>query len=83
VPSDFHLFGPLNETPEGKIFRAEDEVKLFVQRWLNKQTQTVFKTGIMRLPERWKRCIEVQREYAEKKYYFKKCKTFKNSPVYI
>jgi hypothetical protein len=39
VPSDFHLFGPLREVPEGKWFRANDEVKL-VQQWLNGQPQS-------------------------------------------
>jgi hypothetical protein len=30
VPSDFYLFGPLKEVLEGKIFRADNEVKLFL-----------------------------------------------------
>jgi len=29
--SDFLLFGPLKEALGGKIFRADDEVKLFVR----------------------------------------------------
>jgi histone-lysine N-methyltransferase SETMAR len=37
VPSDFHLFGPLKETVGGKGLRADDEVKIFVQRWLEEQ----------------------------------------------
>jgi len=51
TPSDFHLFGPLKDALGGKIFRADDEVKLSVQRWQG---------GIMKVPEQWRRCIEVQ-----------------------
>jgi len=30
--SDLHLFSPLKDAPGGKRFRADDEVKLFVQQ---------------------------------------------------
>jgi hypothetical protein len=43
VLSDFHLYGPLKEALEGKIFRADNEVKISVQRWLDKQPQIFFK----------------------------------------
>jgi histone-lysine N-methyltransferase SETMAR len=39
APSDFHLFGPLKEAVGGKRFRANDEVKLSVRRWLDKQQE--------------------------------------------
>jgi hypothetical protein len=58
APSDFHVFGPLKEALEGKKFRADDEVTLSVQRWLER--------GIMRLPEWWRRYVQVQGKYAEK-----------------
>jgi hypothetical protein len=51
TPRDFHLFGPLKDALGGKIFRADDEVQLSVQRWQG---------GIMKVPEQWRRCIEVQ-----------------------
>jgi len=43
APGDFHLFGPLKQALEGKRFRADDEVKLFVQRWLDEQPQAFLK----------------------------------------
>jgi hypothetical protein len=67
VPSDFHLFGPLKEVLGRKRFRADDEVELFVQRWLDEQTQTFFERGIMKLPERRRRYIAVQGAYVKKK----------------
>jgi hypothetical protein len=52
VQSDFHLFGPIKEGLRGKRFRADDEVKLSVQRLLDEQIKTSFIRGIMKLPER-------------------------------
>jgi hypothetical protein len=37
TPSDSHLFYPLKETLTGKRFRADHEVKFFVQKWLDEQ----------------------------------------------
>jgi len=57
APSNFHLFGTVKEVLRGKTFTADDEVKLFVQRWLDEQPQTFLERGIMKVPER---------EYVEK-----------------
>jgi len=46
MPSDFYLFSPLEEALGGKQFIAEDEVKLFVQQWLDEQPQTFFERSI-------------------------------------
>jgi hypothetical protein len=43
VPSSFRLFGPLKEALGGKRFRADTEVKLFVQQWLDEQSETFLK----------------------------------------
>jgi hypothetical protein len=39
MSSDFHLFGPLKEALGGKTFRANDEVKLLAQQWLDKHVE--------------------------------------------
>jgi len=41
-PSDFHWFSLLKEALRGKRFRSNNEVKLFVQQWLDEQPQTFF-----------------------------------------
>jgi histone-lysine N-methyltransferase SETMAR len=65
--SDFYLFGPLKKALGGKRFIADDKIKLSVQRWLDEQPQTFcFEMGMMKLPESWRLCIEVQGEYVEK-----------------
>jgi hypothetical protein len=43
APSGFHLFGPLKEDLGGKRFRSDNEVKTFVQRWLDEEPQTFLK----------------------------------------
>jgi hypothetical protein len=61
--SDFHLCLSLKEALGGKRFRANNEVKLLCNDgW----TSNNFLRGIIKLPERWRRCIEVQDEYVQK-----------------
>jgi ribosomal protein L31E len=66
APRDFKLFGSLKEAQGEKRFRADSEVKLSVQWWLDEQPQTLFERGIMKAPEQWRICIGVYKECAEK-----------------
>jgi len=66
APSDFHLFSPLKEALGEKRFRSDNEAKLYVQWWLDKQWQTLFESSIMKVPEQWRWCTEVQGEYVQK-----------------
>jgi hypothetical protein len=50
----------------GKRFRNNDAVIAAVQSWIHKQPETFFETGIKKLPERWYKCIAVNRDYIEK-----------------
>jgi hypothetical protein len=49
--SEFHLFDPLKEALEGKRFTADNEVKLFVQRRLERATTKFFERDIMMVLE--------------------------------
>jgi hypothetical protein len=40
---DFHLFDLLEGALRGKRFKADDEVKLSVQQWLDEQPRTLMK----------------------------------------
>jgi hypothetical protein len=77
------LFGltqpPIQRVPGGSLpgGKADDEVKLSVQRWTDKQPQTFFEGGIMKWPEQCRQCTEVKGEYEEKQVHVQK------SPVYI
>jgi hypothetical protein len=60
APRDFHLFDSIREALGGKRYRADDEVKLFVQQWVDEQSQTFFERDLTKLSERWRRCIEAR-----------------------
>jgi histone-lysine N-methyltransferase SETMAR len=66
APSDYHLFGPMKGVLGGKRFRNNDEVIAAVQSWIHEQPKTFFETGVKKLPERWHKCMAVNREYIEK-----------------
>ena len=66
APSDFHLFGPLKEFLGGKKFQSTDEVINVVQQWTNMQPKEFYYSGIMKLQDRWNKCIAVAGDYIEK-----------------
>jgi hypothetical protein len=51
--------------PRRKRFRADDKVKLSVQRWPDEKQQTVFERTIMKLPQRWRWFTDIQGGYIE------------------
>jgi hypothetical protein len=50
----------------GKRFRNNDEVIAAVQSWIYKQPKTFFETVIKKLPERWHKCMALNRDYIGK-----------------
>ena len=66
APSDYHLFGALQEHPGGKRFRNNEEVIQNVQEWLHRQPKDFVLSGIRKLPDRWRKCIASQKDYVEK-----------------
>jgi hypothetical protein len=66
APSDYHFFGPMKSDLGGKRFWNNDEVSAAVQSWIHKQPKTFFETGIKKLPDRWHKCMAVNRDYIEK-----------------
>jgi histone-lysine N-methyltransferase SETMAR len=67
APSDFHVFGPLEEALGGKKFSTDDEIKEAVHRWLRSQSEEFFfSRGIQALVKRWHTCIERGGAYVEK-----------------
>jgi histone-lysine N-methyltransferase SETMAR len=65
APSDFHLFGPLNNQPGGKRF-ADEEVETEVRKWLRQQSKDFYAAGFDTLVKRWDKCIIVGGGYIEK-----------------
>jgi len=55
APSDYNLFGPLEEHLGGKRFRNNEELIQDVQEWLHWQPKNFFLSGIRKLPDRWRK----------------------------
>ena len=49
----------------GRRFTSDQEVKEAVHAWLDAQTKT-FSEGIIKLVQRWTKCIEKQEDYVKK-----------------
>lgn len=65
APSDFYLFSPLKSALKGKSFNNAAEIMQDVQLWIDAKPSQFFETGIGKLPDRWRRCIESGGNYFE------------------
>ena len=66
APSDFHMFGPLEEAMGGKKFRSDEEVRHAVHEWLCGLPKEFFSKGIYALCKHWRNSIERGGDYVEK-----------------
>jgi histone-lysine N-methyltransferase SETMAR len=66
APSDFHVFGPLEEAMGGKSFKSDEEVHQAVHEWLRSQPKDFFSRGIHALPKHWNTCMVCNGDYVEK-----------------
>lgn len=67
APSDYHLFTNLKRHLGGKRMETDEEVKAAVKEYFDQEVDGKFyDAGIKKLPERLKKCIEVNGDYVEK-----------------
>ena len=69
APSDYHIFGPLEEHLGRKSFHNNEEVTQDVQEWLHWQPEDFFLSGIRKLLDRWRKCIAYQGDYVKKQQF--------------
>ncbi|KAJ4448812.1 hypothetical protein ANN_00203 [Periplaneta americana] len=65
APSDFHLFIKLKDFLGGTRF-GSDELKKTVNTWLNELVAEEYNTGILKLVNRYDKCLNVGGDYVEK-----------------
>jgi histone-lysine N-methyltransferase SETMAR len=53
VPSDFHLFGPVQNHLGAKRFADDEEVETEVRKWLRQQSKDFYATGFDAMVKRW------------------------------
>jgi hypothetical protein len=71
APSDFNLFGPLKKPLRGRRV-ADDKLKHSVRQELRRFIKELRATGIQRLTQKWKNCVDNEGDFVEKE--FRLCK---------
>jgi len=64
-PSDYHLFPGLKKRLKGRHFSSDVEVSAVAETWLDGQPSDFFLSGLQKLEQRAKKCIELHGEYVE------------------
>ena len=65
APSDYHLFPGLKNQLKGRHFSSDAEVIAAVETWLDGQISAFFFSGLQKLEQRTKKCIELRGLYVE------------------
>jgi len=65
APSDYHLYPGLKKQLKVRHFSSDAEVIAAAQTWLDGQHSEFFLSGLQKLQQRAKRCIELRGEYVE------------------
>jgi len=65
APSDYHLFPGLKRQLKGRHFSSDMEVTAAAETWLDGQPSEFFLSGLQKLEQQAKNCIELQGEYVE------------------
>ena len=66
APSDFHLFGPLEDALRGTWFEDNERVIRAVRTWLREQETSWYREVMRALVSRWRKAVDVDGEYVEK-----------------
>ncbi|GBM77125.1 Histone-lysine N-methyltransferase SETMAR [Araneus ventricosus] len=65
-PSDFHFFLKLKEFLGGKRFGSDEELENAVTSWFNELAAEEYNMGILRLVNRYDKCLNLGGGYVEK-----------------
>jgi len=66
APSDYHMFPNLKQHLRGQRFSTDYELKYATEEWLKEQSELFYFTGIEKLRQRYKLCIDKGGDYVEK-----------------
>jgi len=65
APSDYRLFPGLKKQLKGRHFSSDREVVAAMETWLEGQPSEIFLSGLQKLEQQAKKCIELCGEYDE------------------
>ena len=60
------MFPNLKQHLHGQRFSTDDELKYAIEEWLKEQSELFYFTGIEKLRQRYKFCIDKGGDYVEK-----------------
>jgi len=66
APNDYHLFPNLKQHLHRQRFLTDDELKYVTEEWLKEQSELFYFTGIEKLRQCYKLCIDKGSDYVEK-----------------
>lgn len=66
APCDFFLFPNLKKSLAGKKFSSNEEVITAAEAYFADLPGSYYKNGLMKLEDRWVKCIELKGDYVEK-----------------
>jgi hypothetical protein len=66
APTDFWLFAALKKPLKGIHVTFDEEVQAVTGKWFREQPQETYTDGFEKLVQRWRRCIERERNFVEK-----------------
>lgn len=63
APSDYHLFRSLSDHLREKKFDDQEDLRQNLNSFFNQKSQEFYKSGILSLPERWRKVVETNGAY--------------------
>ena len=66
APSDFYLFPSMKKELKGQDFASNDEIVNAVEDFFEEKDKEYFKSGILKLRDRWSKCVEMNGDYVER-----------------
>ena len=66
APSDYHLFEFVKDQLRGQRYETTEAIQKAVRQCLRMAGTEFYKRGILKLPERWEKCVQRSGDYVEK-----------------
>ena len=66
APSDFFLFPSLKKHLKGQRFHSNKDVIFAVEEWFESHPKSYYAQGLVKVKERWQKCVDMQGDYVEK-----------------
>jgi hypothetical protein len=64
--SDYQLFGPLKVHLRGHHYETDEAVQEAVRSWLRGAGMDIYRRGIFKILQRWRKCIDRDGDFVEK-----------------